>query len=98
MTDSSSSLTIQQFPASGDKALCSDKEDAYKHAADYIERKAGKVKSVGTLTKEEWEAAGLYVAFVFEKCPPKSSGDEGSGRGERLEGFTSIGSNIYEAG
>ena len=25
------------------------------------------VKRVGTLTKDEWEAAGLYLAFAFEK-------------------------------
>merc|ERR1739848_361164 len=75
---------LEQYPASGDKALCSDKAEDYKHAADYLEKKAGKVKSVGTLTKEEWEAAGLYVAFVFEKMPPREEGkEERKGREDR---------------
>ena len=29
-------------------------------------------KQVGTLSADEWEAAGLYIAFAFEKIEEKS--------------------------
>lgn len=55
---------LECYPASSGKALSAEEEE-YNHAKEYMTEKD--VKRVGTLTKDEWEAAGLYLAFAFEK-------------------------------
>ncbi|XP_031552460.1 mRNA cap guanine-N7 methyltransferase-like [Actinia tenebrosa] len=61
----------------------SSSEESYSHAKDFLEGlQSGKTESstskyrdhrersqkhVGTLSKEEWEAAGMYIAFAFVK-------------------------------
>jgi len=56
---------LECYPAASGKELAAEEEDAYAHAKEYMTEKG--VKKVGTLTKDEWEAAGLYCAFAFEK-------------------------------
>ena len=48
-------------------------ESQYKAAHDFLEKKG--CKQVGTLSADEWEVAGLYIAFAFEKIEEKSSTD-----------------------
>jgi len=57
-------------------SLVSNAEDAYTQAKECLEAssssgekddKAKESKYVGTLSKAEWEAAGMYIVFAFEK-------------------------------
>lgn len=48
-------------------------ESQYKAAHDFLEKKG--CKQVGTLSADEWEVAGLYIAYAFEKVEEKSSHD-----------------------
>lgn len=74
---------LEQYPA-GNKTLCSDNEEQYAHAKSYLEQKGDKDAKVGTLTKEEWEAAGLYCSFVFEKMSNPTE-DTKNGHGSERE-------------
>lgn len=60
---------LETYPASGDKTLTGVSESQYKSACDYLEKKS--CKQVGTLSADEWEVAGLYIAFAFEKIAPE---------------------------
>jgi len=63
---------LEKYPASGDKQLCGG-DDQYAVAKEYMSKRTS-VKMVGTMSSDEWEAAGLYLAFAFEKTePPRES-------------------------
>ncbi|XP_057291915.1 mRNA cap guanine-N7 methyltransferase-like [Hydractinia symbiolongicarpus] len=65
---------MEQYPAPSDKALTGGSESQYKSAKDYIDKKGSKHTVVGTLSADEWEVAGLYLAFAFEKVEPAREG------------------------
>ncbi|XP_028392720.1 mRNA cap guanine-N7 methyltransferase-like [Dendronephthya gigantea] len=56
----------------GDK-LASENEDAYLQAKEFLGEadENDERKQVGTLSKDEWEATGLYMAFAFKKAEQK---------------------------
>ncbi|XP_066927102.1 mRNA cap guanine-N7 methyltransferase-like [Clytia hemisphaerica] len=62
---------LETYPAPANKTLLGGSESQYKSACDYLERKS--CSQVGTLSADEWEVAGLYVAFAFEKMEEKSA-------------------------
>jgi len=62
---------LETYPAPTSKTLLGGSESQYKSACDYLERKS--CSQVGTLSADEWEVAGLYVAFAFEKMEEKSA-------------------------
>jgi len=55
---------LESYPSSSGQQA-GGSESQYKSAKDYVDKK-GKGK-VGTLSADEWEVAGLYIAFAFEK-------------------------------
>jgi len=72
---------LETYPAPGDKTLTGVSESQYKSACDYMEKKG--CKQVGTLSADEWEVAGLYVAFAFEKVADKSDDSRDSRKRHR---------------
>ena len=60
-------LIFQQYPATTGQ-LAGGSESQYKSAKDYVDKKGN--RRVGTLSADEWEVAGLYIAFAFEKVEP----------------------------
>merc|ERR1711962_31139 len=73
---------LEEYPAPSGKTLIAEDEDQYSHAKERIESKG--TKRVGTLSKEEWEAVGLYSTFVFEKIDTRR-GREDKSRDRRSE-------------
>lgn len=69
---------LETYPAPGDKTLVGVSESQYKSARDHIEKKG--CKQVGTLSADEWEVAGLYTAFAFEKVAGDKSSDSRDSR------------------
>ncbi|XP_065674921.1 mRNA cap guanine-N7 methyltransferase isoform X1 [Hydra vulgaris] len=61
---------LEVYPAPSNKQLVAEEAGQYKNASEYMDRKATKNMRVGTLSADEWEAAGLYLAFAFEKVEP----------------------------
>lgn len=55
---------FETYPASHGSTMSGNTKD-YEHAEEYI--KDRKVHHVGTLSRPEWEAASLYLAFAFRK-------------------------------
>lgn len=92
---------LEVYPAPNNKTLTGVSESQYKAAHDFLEKKG--CKQVGTLSADEWEVAGLYIAFAFEKIEEKSSTDnrkrhrdrssEGSSKRSRKE---SAAEEVYE--
>lgn len=68
-------------------------ESQYKSARDLIDKKG--YKQAGTLSADEWEVAGLYLAFAFEKVSDmsdnKDSKDSRKRPRERSHGRSSHG-------
>jgi len=58
---------LEQYPATTGQ-LAGGSESQYKSAKDYVDKKGN--RRVGTLSADEWEVAGLYIAFAFEKVEP----------------------------
>lgn len=58
---------LEQYPASSGQQA-GGSESQYKAAKDHVDKKGS--KRVGTLSADEWEVAGLYIAFAFEKVEP----------------------------
>jgi len=59
---------LEKYPSGEEKQT---NEEQYKSAKDYMAQTDLSVsKTVGTLSLDEWEVAGLYVAFAFEKIDP----------------------------
>lgn len=58
---------LEQYPATSGQ-LAGGSESQYKSAKDYVDKKGN--RRVGTLSADEWEVAGLYLAFAFEKVDP----------------------------
>lgn len=56
-------------------------ESQYKSARDLIDKKG--YKQAGTLSADEWEVAGLYLAFAFEKVSPESASSGSKDRESR---------------
>jgi len=63
---------LEQYPASEGRQLTGGSESQYKSAKDYVDKKGGD-RRVGTLSADEWEVAGLYIAFAFEKIDPSKA-------------------------
>jgi len=59
---------LETYPANSNKLLAAEEEE-YSHAKDFM--KENECSRVGTLSKDEWEAAGIYIAFAFEKTDKK---------------------------
>ncbi len=62
---------LETYPAH-EQAAGSDNPDSYGHARQYLEslkqqQQHSNNGKVGTLSREEWEAATLYVIFAFKK-------------------------------
>jgi len=62
---------LEGYPPRKGWCLVSDNEEDYAHVKEHYNDKSGKENVIGTLTKDEWEAAGLYLAFAFEKIDPE---------------------------
>lgn len=61
---------LETYPAYNRNDLTSSDEIDYEHAKLFLESKGGNSKNynkVGTLSKQEWEAASLYMVFAFRK-------------------------------
>uniref|UniRef100_A0A8C4QPQ1 mRNA cap guanine-N(7) methyltransferase n=1 Tax=Eptatretus burgeri TaxID=7764 RepID=A0A8C4QPQ1_EPTBU len=58
---------LETYPASNGSQLVSADEMEYKHVADFLQNSSNPNDSVGTMSKSEWEAAGMYLAFAFTK-------------------------------
>ena len=60
---------LEKYPST---AAASQEGDQYKAAEDHVStRGEGGDRCVGTLSADEWEVAGLYVGFAFEKVDPQ---------------------------
>eukprot|EP00794_Sanderia_malayensis_P018982 gene18982-20889_t len=65
---------LEPYPARRGWSLVSDIDSDYTHIKKYEEDvNSGKEKVLGTLTKDEWEVSGLYIAFAFEKMDPEET-------------------------
>jgi len=58
---------LESYPSSSGQQA-GGSESQYKSAKDYVDKKGN--RKVGTLSADEWEVAGLYIAFAFEKMEP----------------------------
>uniref|UniRef100_UPI00358EA058 mRNA cap guanine-N7 methyltransferase isoform X2 n=1 Tax=Myxine glutinosa TaxID=7769 RepID=UPI00358EA058 len=58
---------LETYPAGNSSQLLSADESEYKHAADFLQNSSNPSGTVGTMSKSEWEAAGMYLAFAFTK-------------------------------
>jgi mRNA (guanine-N7-)-methyltransferase len=61
---------LETFPAPSGKPLVGQdrEEENYAHAKRFVEGLApDRPPRIGTLSKDEWEAATLYVIFAFKK-------------------------------
>ncbi|XP_066530716.1 mRNA cap guanine-N7 methyltransferase isoform X2 [Hoplias malabaricus] len=57
---------LERYPADDRGRLATDDPQEYQHA-EKIVKTAGVRLPLGTLSKSEWEATSIYLAFVFEK-------------------------------
>lgn len=62
---------LESYPAPRGSSLLGN-EDDYIHAKEYLGKynndKNNAFKTVGTLSKAEWEAISIYLVCAFEKC------------------------------
>lgn len=56
-------------------------ESQYKSARDLIDKKG--YKQAGTLSADEWEVAGLYIGFAFEKIDVEKERERESRKRQR---------------
>ncbi|XP_037549672.1 mRNA cap guanine-N7 methyltransferase [Nematolebias whitei] len=57
---------LEPFPCEGRSQQATESAGEYSHAKEHCGR-AGVRPPVGTLSRSEWEAASIYLVFVFEK-------------------------------
>ena len=59
---------LEVYPNRRDSSLVGDPQEDYKHAKQFYDNLSDDHKrQIGTLSKSEWEAVSLYMAFCFEK-------------------------------
>ncbi|XP_054629662.1 mRNA cap guanine-N7 methyltransferase [Dunckerocampus dactyliophorus] len=58
--------SLETFPCEDVGRQASDGQDEYRHAREHCDR-AGSGTRLGTLSRSEWEAASIYLLFVFQK-------------------------------
>ncbi|XP_037338781.2 mRNA cap guanine-N7 methyltransferase [Pungitius pungitius] len=59
-------MALQPFPCDEGGKQVTDSREEYRHAEEHCAR-AGVQPPVGTLSRSEWEAASIYLVFVFQK-------------------------------
>ncbi|XP_061760455.1 mRNA cap guanine-N7 methyltransferase [Nerophis ophidion] len=58
--------SLEAYSGEDGRGPARDGEDEYGHAREHCD-KAGSRTRLGTLSKSEWEAASIYMLFVFQK-------------------------------
>uniref|UniRef100_UPI0037E8F01B mRNA cap guanine-N7 methyltransferase-like n=2 Tax=Semicossyphus pulcher TaxID=241346 RepID=UPI0037E8F01B len=59
-------MALEPFPCEDGGQQATDNRGEYSHAKELCSR-AGVKQPLGTLSKSEWEATGVYLVFVFQK-------------------------------
>lgn len=59
-------MALEPFPSEDGGRQATDSRGEYSHAKEHCERVGVKVP-LGTLSRSEWEAASIYLVFVFQK-------------------------------
>nr|XP_040018795.1 mRNA cap guanine-N7 methyltransferase [Gasterosteus aculeatus aculeatus] len=59
-------MALQPFPCDEGGRQVTDSREEYRHAEEHRVR-AGVQPPVGTLSRSEWEAASIYLVFIFQK-------------------------------
>ncbi|XP_040908886.1 mRNA cap guanine-N7 methyltransferase [Toxotes jaculatrix] len=59
-------MALEPFPCEDGGRQATDGTGEYRHAKEHCSR-AGIKPPVGTLSRSEWEAASIYLVFVFQK-------------------------------
>ncbi|XP_061674154.1 mRNA cap guanine-N7 methyltransferase [Syngnathoides biaculeatus] len=57
--------SLEEFP--GEHGGQPVSEDEYRHAREHCDRAGNAGSPLGTLSRSEWEAASIYLVFVFQK-------------------------------
>ncbi|XP_055383143.1 mRNA cap guanine-N7 methyltransferase [Condylostylus longicornis] len=59
---------LESYPPPRNGSLVGQGEDEYAHCKKYLSSNYGRQKTVGTLSKSEWETTTLYLVCTFKKC------------------------------
>ncbi|XP_035848892.1 mRNA cap guanine-N7 methyltransferase-like [Sander lucioperca] len=59
-------MALEPFPGEDSGRQATDSRAEYSHAKEHSGR-AGVKLPLGTLSRSEWEAASIYLVFVFQK-------------------------------
>ncbi|XP_077456923.1 mRNA cap guanine-N(7) methyltransferase isoform X1 [Stigmatopora argus] len=60
-------LSLEEFPGEHDGPPGPEDKDEYRHAREHCDRAGQAGIRLGTLSRSEWEAASIYLVFVFQK-------------------------------